>query len=310
MNKQRGIIYCPYFKESYGDVYIPHVQIHNAELQFFCLYWDFIIQPVSEQLPLWKRSTNEIVLEDAGILIKDYQETSEKGPILSVEENAYSIKSEGAHEWVPKFMAFQSQSLEKAKTERPNVIWTPQQSLSKIETAPNLADNVHCIQINLHKKLPVPSDSATIKKIVKFKYENTELFNELKLYIDRLTHFVSQADTENEYSLNLAINDIEKITKEIEISSKQRFGKLVKFESVKINIGSSKLSSNFFKGAAFSGLASSDPFISLIGGLGNSATSFINIEPKETKRLHCIPEGQIELGYVTRGFNQGILKSI
>lgn len=313
MSKERGIIYCPHFKENSGDVYIPYVQIQDAQMQFFCLYWDFIIQPVSTQLPRWKKSTNEKVLEDAGILIKDYQETSEKTPELYVDENAYSIKSEGAHEWVPRFMEFQYQSLERAKIERPNVIWTPQQSLREMESVPNRADDVHCIQLKLHEKLPVPSGDATIKKIVKFKYENLDLFNEFKKSIDRLTHFVSLAGAENEYSLNLAIDDLDKSTKEIEKASKQRFGKLVKFENVKINIGSAKLSSllgAFFKGAALSGGASSDPFIALIGGLGNATTNFMTVEPKKAKRLHCIPEEQIELGYLTQGFNDGILKSI
>ena len=62
MSKERGIVFCPHFEESEGDLHIPHVQIRDEQMQFFCLYWDYIVQPVSAQLPRWKKSTNDIVL--------------------------------------------------------------------------------------------------------------------------------------------------------------------------------------------------------------------------------------------------------
>ncbi|WP_411992152.1 DUF6236 family protein [Agarivorans sp. DSG3-1] len=312
MSKQRGIVFCPHFEENDGDVYIPHVQIRDDQMQFFCLYWDYIIQPVSAQLPRWKKSTNEKVLESSGILINDYQDLPEDARKLEVKENAYSLKSEGAKEWAPKFLEFQASSLEKAQKEQPDVIWTPQQSTREFFSANDKAFDAHCIQLKLHSKLPVPSGNATIRKIVTFKHENQDLFNELKRSIDNFTHFVAQAGDANEYSLNLAEDDIEKITREISSASKQRFGKLVKFEDFKINIGSANLTTvlgNFVKGSTLSSV-SGDPVLAMFGGLANSATSFIKLEPTIAKRLKCIPDDQIELGYLTKAKNEHILSGM
>lgn len=311
MSKERGIVFCPHVEEVNGNVLIPHVQIRGDQMEFFCLYWDYIIQPVSAQLPKWKPSTNEELLEDHGILIKHYQPMPEGVRQLYVKEEAYSLQSDGAKNWAATFLEFQSNSLEEAQKERSNVIWTPQQSTRRFNSSNERSIDAHCIQLQLHNKLPVPSANNNIRKIVAFKHDNSDLFNEFKQSIDNLTHFVAQAGDAREYSLNLAVADLEKVTKEIDSASKQRFGKLITFEDIKINVGSASLSTvlgNFIKGGALTSIAGEpDPLSAMFGGIMYSATSFIKLEPTTAKRLKCIPEEQIELGYLTKAKSENII---
>ncbi|UXI03700.1 hypothetical protein [Photobacterium sp. TY1-4] len=311
MTKQRGIIFCPEFEDLNGDVYIPHVQIRKEQIQFFCLYWDYIIQPVTAQLPRWKRTTDELMLEEASILIKDYQDYPTEGQQTFVKEYAYSLKSDGAHNWVKSFIEYQNQALNKAQREQPNVIWTPQQSYRRFLSTPEISSDVYCIQMELHKKLPVPSQGSSAKEIVAFKHDNSHLFRELKHSIDRLAHFVSQANEASEFSLDLATTDLEKAIEEIKGKSRQRFGSLVQFEGIKINLGSNNLASNLdsvIKGATIAGSTSLSPLNAILGGALGALASFISLTPVKSKKLYCIPEAQLELSYLTKGYQSGLLK--
>lgn len=116
--KKRGIIFCPHFEINNNGTYIPSVQIRPHQLRFFCLYWDHIVQPVSAQLPQWKKSLDEIILEDADILIKLHEnisvqahEKQHKTSNLFVNENAYSLKVDNNKNWISHFLEHQENAL-------------------------------------------------------------------------------------------------------------------------------------------------------------------------------------------------------
>ncbi|MDO6708736.1 hypothetical protein [Photobacterium sp. 1_MG-2023] len=312
MTKERGIVFCPEFEDLNGDIYIPHVQLRKKQIQFFCLYWDYVIQPVSAALPMWKRTKDEIILEDAGILFKDIQELPDDCKQFFVEEHAYSLRSDHDINWADNFVNYQETSLKRALREKPDVLWTPQQSYRKFLANPESSTDTHCVQMELHNKLPVPAHNASIKKIVRFKSDNSHLFSELKSSIDKLTHYVSQAGEANQYSIELATNDLEKITAEIKGKSRHRFGNLIRFEGIKLNIGSNNLSSvlgNAAKGAiCFAAISESLPTTILGAALGG-CSSLITLEPKISKRLNCLPESQLEMSYLTQAYNSKILDS-
>ncbi|HEA3086339.1 TPA: hypothetical protein RVR55_002951 [Aeromonas dhakensis] len=193
--KKRGVIFCPHFEINDDGAYIPSVQIRPHQLRFFCLYWDHIVQPVSAQLPQWKRSQDEIVLEEAGILIKLHENisviadsTQSKTSSLCVNENAYSLKVEHDKYWIEHFIKNQNNAVINLKKNRSDVLWTPQQSYRHFISNPQISRDVDCLHIQLHNVLPVPSNNISLKKIVNFKYEKSHLFSEFKLLMDILTH--------------------------------------------------------------------------------------------------------------------------
>ena len=150
MSKKRGIVFCPHFKIVSDGVYIPHVQMSKKQIRFFCLYWDYIIQPVRADIPRWKRSLDEIVLEEAGILTKDYENIPEGVQESFVKENAYSIKTEGDnHKWLEVFLNNQYKALKRAQNIRHEVLWTPQQSFKVIMANPGQAFDIDALCVNL-----------------------------------------------------------------------------------------------------------------------------------------------------------------
>lgn len=311
MSKKRGIVYCPHFKIEEDGVYLPCVQMSKKQIRFFCLYWDHIIQPVPGNIPKWKRSLDEIVLEDAGILIKDYQEIPEGAQELFVKDNSYSLRTEGDNnKWLNVFLDNQSKALNRAQISDPEVLWTPQQSFREIMADPSQSTDIDALQLDLHRKLPVPSENASIKKIVSFKHQNESLFSEFKFSIDKLTNFVAMNGMENEYARNMAVNDIDKVIKEISSSSKQRWGRLVKFEGFKFQIASAKVSSlinDFIKGSSKTASVTNDPCSATIGGLAQAGSNCVSIDAVKSKKLNCLPEEQLELGYLTKVYQGDVL---
>jgi hypothetical protein len=311
MSKKRGIVYCPHFKIEQDGVYLPRVQMSEKQIRFFCLYWDHIIQPVPANIPKWRRSLDEIVLEDAGILRKDYQEVPAGARELFVKEKAYSLKAEGCNnKWLDIFLNNQSEALRRAQISSPQVLWTPQQSFREMMADPNRSTDINALQIELHKKLPVPSENTSIKKIVAFKHQNEELFNYFKFSIDKLTNFVAMNGIENEYARNMAINDIDKIIKEISSSSKQRWGSLVNFEGFKFQIGTANVSSvlkEFVNGSSKTASVTNDPFLGAIGGLAQAGGNCVTIDVVKSKKLNCLPKEQLELGYLTKVYQADVL---
>lgn len=311
MSKKRGIVYCPHFKIEQDGVYLPRVQMSEKQIRFFCLYWDYIVQPVPANIPKWKKSLDEIVLEDAGILRKDYQELPEGALELFVKEEAYSLKTvENNNKWLDVFLKNQSEALDRAQITSPEVLWTPQQSFREIMAYPSQSTDIDALQLELHRKLPVPSENASIKKIVAFKHKNEELFNDFKFSIDKLTNFVAMHGVENEYARNMAVADIDKIIKEISSSSKQRWGNLVKFEGFKIQIGSAKITSlisDFLKGSSKTASVTNEPFSATIGGLAQAGSNFVSIDVVKSKKLNCLPKEQLELGYLTKVYKENVL---
>lgn len=312
MSRKRGIVFCPHFENLGGDAYIPHVQLRKEQMQSFCLYWDYIVQPVSAQLPRWKRSVDEIVLEDAGILLKEYQDLPFAGNIYT-KGSAYSLKSEGAKNWVDTFLDFQAQSLKKKSIAQPDVIWVPQQSYREFIARTKDAIDEHCVQVALYNKLPVPAENISLKKIVAFKTEHSDLLSEFRNSMDLVTLQVSLPTGFSETALNLAVSDLEKVTNEIVASSRSRFGRSIKFTDLKVNIGSQSVAtllSEFVKGATLSGSASLNPLAAIFGGLACSATSMVQLEPVKSKKLKVIPEEQVEFSYLTEAFSKGVAQSI
>ncbi|MGB2519133.1 hypothetical protein [Shewanella algae] len=311
MSKKRGIVYCPHFKIEQDGVYLPRVQMSEKQIRFFCLYWDHIIQPVPANIPKWKRSLDEIVLEDAGILRKDYQEVPEGAQELFVKEKAYSLKTEGDNnKWLDVFLKNQSEALSRAQISSPDVLWTPQQSFREIMADPSQSTDIDALQLELHRKLPVPSENASIKKIVAFKHQNEDLFNDFKFSIDKLTNFVAMYGIENEYARNMAVTDIDKIIKEVSSSSKQRWGRLVKFEGFKFQIGSAKVSSlinDFLKGSSKTASVTNDPYSAAIVGLAQAGSNCVSIDVVKSKKLNCLPKEQLELGYLTKVYQADVL---
>ncbi|WP_444908463.1 hypothetical protein [Microbulbifer sp. TRSA005] len=311
MSKKRGIIYCPHFKFEQNGVYLPRVQMSEQQVRFFCLYWDHIIQPVPANIPKWKSSLDEIVLEDSGILIKDYEEVPEGIPELIVKEEAYSLKAEDDNnKWLEVFLNNQSEALQRAQFSMPNVLWTPQQSFREIMANPSQSTDLDALQLKLHRKLPVPSADSSIKKIVSFKFENEDLFYELKFSIDKLANFVAMNGLENEYAINMAVTDIDKVVNEINTSSKRRWGKLNNFQGFSFQIGSANISTlikDFFKGSSKTASATNEPYSAAIGGLAQAGSNYISIEPVKSKKLNCLPNEQLELGYLTNIYQEDVL---
>ncbi|PSV29283.1 DUF6236 family protein [Photobacterium sp. GB-72] len=315
MSQKRGVVFCPHFMNLSGDAYIPHVQLRKEQMQSFCLYWDYIVQPISAQLPLWKKSVDEIILEEAGILLKEYQDLPLARNIYTTE-SAYSLKSDGSKNWVNTFLDFQAQSLKKRSINQPDVIWVPQQSYREFIAREKDAIDEYCIQVALYNKLPIPAGNISIEKIVAFKNEHSVLLNEFRNSMDLVTRQVSLPTGFSETSLNLAISDLEKITNEIAALSRSRFGRLIKFTDLKVNIGSQNvttLMSEFFKGASICGGISLfegtpiNPLTPIFGGLVCSAASMIKLEPIKSKKLKVIPEDQVEFSYLTEAFKAGVL---
>lgn len=303
MVKSRGLIFCPDFVKEGNSTYIPHVQIRPDQLRFFCLYWDYIIQPIAPNIARWKRSKDEMILEEASLLIKHNLELPVNTAKLYVDDYAYSMKVTESENWLEVFLDSQVKSLQYAKSKYSDVLWTPQQSFRELSF--NNADSIdiHAIQMKLHKKLPTPTPNISIKKIIEFKHANQELFSEFKFSIDKLTTFVARDGLNSEYSLNLAMSDIDKIVAELLKASKSKWGNNLRFNNLDVVLGSPNLStllSSFVKGGSMSYLASESPIIAAIGGAANSLTNFFNLKLIKTKRLNCIPEEQLELGYLTK----------
>ncbi len=312
MSRKRGIIFCPHFENIDGDAYIPHVQLRKEQLQSFCLYWDYIVQPVSAELPRWKRRVDEIVLEDAGILLKDYQDLP-LARYIYTEESAYSLKSDGAKNWVDTFLDFQAQSLKKNSINQPDVIWVPQQSYREFIAKKKDAIDEHCVQVALYNKLPIPAENISLKKIVAFKSEHSDVLSEFRNSMDLVTLQVSLPTGFSEIALNLAISDLEKIINEITALSRSRFGRSIKFTDLKINIGSQNVTtllSEFVKGASLSGGISLNPLTAIFGGLACSAASMVQLKPIKSKKLKVIPEEQVEFSYLTEAFVRGVTQRI
>lgn len=312
MSKDRGIVFCPQFEiESDGAVYFPSAQISPQQFRFFCLYWDYIIHPIRWDIPEWKRSHDEIVLEDASILIRDIEDVPLGSQKSFVRENAYSMRSEGDDlKFLKATLDYQYKSLERAQKTRNDVLWTPQQSYREFQANPDQSIDTHGVQLELHKKLPVPSESASIKKIVAFKYHNRELFQEFKSSIDKLTSHVAKHNIENVYAINLALIDIEKIVTEITNASRQKWGKLIRFDELKVQISSANLSTvikDFFRGAAVTGENTGELWSSVLGGSARASTNFIQISPIKSKRLNCLPVDQLEFSYLTEAYENKIL---
>jgi hypothetical protein len=279
------------------------VQIRPEQLRFFCLYWDYIIQPVAPNVARWKRSKDEIILEEASLLIKHHLDLPENTPELYVDDYAYSMKVTENDDWLKVFLDSQVKSLQYARKKHSDVIWTPQQSFRSLSFNERDSIDIDAIQLELHKKLPTPTSNISIKKIIEFKHTNQELFSEFKFSIDKLTNFVAQDGVYSEYSLNLAMSDIDKILTELLKASKFKWGNNLRFDNFNVVLGSPSLSillSSFVKGGSMSYLVSESPIIAAIGGAANSLTNFFNLKPVKTKRLNCIPAEQLELGYLTK----------
>ncbi|EKK7179025.1 DUF6236 family protein [Vibrio sp. 378] len=312
MSRKRGIVFCPHFENLDGDAYIPHVQLRKEQMQNFCLYWDYIVQPISGQLPRWKRTVDELVLEEAGILLKDYQDTPFSRNLFT-KESTYSLKSEGAKNWVNTFLDFQAQSLKKSAVNKPDVIWVPQQSYREFVARTTDAIDEHCVQVALYNKLPVPAENISLKKIVAFKYDHSDMLNEFRNAMDQVTLQVSLPSGFSETALNLAISDLEKVTNEITALSRSRFGRSIKFTDLRVNIGSQSLAtlfSEFVKGASLSGSASLSPLVAIFGGLACSAASMVQLKPIKSKKLKVIPAEQLEFSYLTEAITKGIARHI
>jgi len=303
MIKSRGLIFCPDFVKEGNSTYIPHVQIRPEQLRFFCLYWDYIIQPIAPNIARWKRSKDEMILEEASLLIKHNLELPENTPKLYVDDYAYSMKVTESENWLKVFLDSQVKSLQYAKKTHSDVLWTPQQSFRELSFNDGDSIDIDAIQLELHKKLPIPTANISIKKIIEFKHTNQDLFSEFKFSIDKLTMFVAQNGLNSEYSLNLAISDIDKIVAELLKASKFKWGNNLRFDNFDVVLGSPSLStflSSFVKGGSMSYLASESPIVAALGGTANSLTTLFNLKPVKTKRLHCIPAEQLELGYLTK----------
>jgi hypothetical protein len=258
----------------------------------------------------WKRSVDEIVLEDSGILLKEYQDHPLAGNTYT-EASAYSLRSEGAKNWVDTFLDFQALSLKKKAIAQPDVIWVPQQSYREFIAKTKDSIDEHCVQVALYKKLPMPAGNTTLKKIVEFKNEHSDLLNEFRNSMDLVTLQASLPTGFSETALNLAISDLKKVTDELTDLSRHRFGSSIKFTNLKINIGSQSVATilnEFVKGASLIGAASLNPLTAIFGGLACSAASMVQLTPVKSKKLKIIPEEQIEFSYLTEAFVNGVVQ--
>jgi hypothetical protein len=313
--KKRGVIFCPHFEINDDGAYIPSVQIRPHQLRFFCLYWDHIVQPVSAQLPQWKKSLDEIVLEEVGILIKLHDNISvtaesaqSKTSNLFVNENAYSLKVESDKNWIEHFIKNQNDAAIHLKKNRSDVLWTPQQSYRNFISDPQTSRDVDCLHIQLHNVLPVPSSNISLKKIVKFKYENSSLFSEFKSLMDILTHNTSKAGEISDYSVKLAHDDLEVCIKEIRIKTAEKFGRDIFRTNMSVNIdisGENILES--LKNGAAGALVSTDVQSALTQFTIASLSSLLKFETRISPRLLVIPDEQKHISYLTEGFKNKIL---
>ena len=313
--KKRGVIFCPHFEINDSGAYIPSVQIRPHQLRFFCLYWDHIVQPVSAQLPQWKRSQDEIVLEEAGILLKLHENisviadiTQSKTSSLYVNENAYSLKVEHDKYWVEHFIKNQNNAAINLKKNRSDVLWTPQQSYRQFISNHQISRDVDCLHIQLHNVLPVPSSNISLKKIVNFKYENSHLFSEFKLLMDVLTHEVSKAGEISDYSVKLAHDDLETCVKEIRTKTAEKFGRNLFSTNMSVNIdisGENILES--LKNGTTGAIVSTDIQSALTQFIIAYLSSLLKFEKKISPRLLVIPDEQKHISYLTEGFKSKIL---
>lgn len=309
--QKKGIIFCPHFEVNGGDVYIPHVQLRKQQLQSFCLYWDRIVQPVSYSFPKWKGITDEKVLEDAGILTKEYQDTppSTIAPYFK-KPGGYSVKMVGCEGALNNFLKFQSSALKTFALKEPNTTWVPQQSYRKFIASEHDSVDESCIQIKLKNRLPMPTPDISLKKIVAFKYENETLFDELGNMIDNVTMRLNLNNNFSESALNLAISDLDKVLNEITCKSKSRYGKLGKFTGFKLNIAQPNLQtliSEFSKGSIQSYATSGNLLTGFLGGVATAATSVLDFKAIQSKKLKFIPEDQVEISYISEAFDAGII---
>ena len=231
MPKNRGIVFCPEMSKSGGDTYIPYVQIRPEQLRFFCLYWDYIVHPVAPNIAKWKRSKDEMILEGANILIKHHVPPPPNAASLYVDDNSYSLKVEKSESWYNLFIESQVKALKHAREKYTDTIWTPQQPFRNLEFTSNDATTVDAVQLELHKQLPTPTSNISIKKLVAFKADNQALFTEFKFSLEKLTAFVASSTASSEFTLDMALTDIDKLLTEIKKSSRAKWGSYLSFET-------------------------------------------------------------------------------
>jgi len=314
MHQKKGLVFCPHFELSDNRLQIPTAQLTESQMRHFALYWDHIVQPVSHTMPKWKRTIDEIVLEEAKILIKDYQDENTQKKLITAEHR-YSMSMNGTGD-IDNFFGFQEKSLKKYCAQNLDVTWIPQQSFREFVTRKDNSVDNDCVQIALARKLPVPQQNISMKKIVSFKYDHRDLFSELHHSMNLITIKTCLNNNFSEAALNIAVHDLEKLIQEIAKASKYRFGTQTRLEGLKLNIGQANLASlvkDFFSGAgavltvgATANLESNLLF-PIIGGALASASNFVQFNLVKSKRLDTLPSEQIELCYLTEAYKNKIL---
>jgi len=305
MHQKKGLVFCPHFELSDNRLQVPTVQLKECQIRHFALYWDCIVQPVSHSMPKWKRTTDEIVLEDAGILIKDYQ--GENGRRLIADQYKYSMSMDGAGD-IDAFFGFHEKSLKKYCSQHSDVTWIPQQSFREFKARKETSIDNDCILIELTNRLPVPQQNISMKKIVSFKYDHRDLFYEFHNAMDLITVKSCLNNKFSEASLRIAVHDLEALLKDIAKASKFRFGNQTRLASLKSNISQTNLVSaarDLYLGACTG--ASLGTIGGVLGGALAIAPDFIKFSLGKSKRLNSLPSEQIELSYLTEAYKNKIL---